>query len=281
MSAEEAAPPASPDAGSPSAEVTTSPRKHREFYPDPITAFKRTQSADPSYTFRPGREDVSFGAIKLIQQHDGFCCVERDIARMTKYLKAEKPPVTFKGRIMDPRPESEKLPDAKYDLPTYMAGKHPMARSNPEWSFSAAPAPKEAPERAPPPGSYNPENVDKASSPLYSMRPARRTKHYMGLPGCAPEGPFPDPPDVLKTGHRSNSMPNWTMRGRFKPMRKDLAMMKNTPGPGHYLSNVQNNRKFGRTTIGLTTRTGEYVDTDAVGTFKRGPSWGFGVGSRW
>jgi hypothetical protein len=182
---------------------------------------------------------------------------------MTAYLKAEKPPPTFKGRISEPRGEHEKLPDAKYDLPTYM-GKHPLAESCPVWSFGAATPPSIKKEGVGP-GQYNPHDADKVSAPHYTMRAANRGKYNLGPPGNAPEGPFPDPPVILKSGHRSNSMPNWTMRQRFKEMRKDLAMARNTPGPGHYLSNVK----------------GPGSNVYDNGNYRRPPRVGFGVGSRW
>jgi hypothetical protein len=246
------------------AESTNKPRRAREYYPDSTKAWKKTRPDGRYQTMRPGRDIVKFGAITMRPQSDGYMAVERDIARMSQYLKASKPPVTMKGRIFR-NDDPDQKPDAgQYEIPPMLGmtnGKqHPLAQSCPVWSFPQQGGLKRI-NSGLGPGTYNPNQSDKAKAPEYTMRPAMRDGKYgpLMVQCCGPLGPPPAAPKVLKSGHRPNSMPDWSMRGRLDGnARPDLARAKSVPGPGTYMPNVYDN-----------------------GAYRRPASWGFGTGSRW
>merc|ERR1719359_300273 len=192
-------------------------------------------------------------------QSDGYMAIERDIARMSQYLKATPPPPTLKGRIF--RRDGDDKPEAKYEITSMMGGKHPLSKSAPVWSFPQSnPTSRKKKSSGVGPGQYNAQFSDKATAPEYTMRAARREKgEALGQPGCAPLGPLPPAPKILRTGHRPNSMPDWSMRGRLDGNpRPDLFKAKSVPGPGTYAPSVYDN-----------------------GTYRRPASWGFGTGTRW
>merc|ERR1712098_907032 len=104
------------------------------------------------------------------------------------------------------------------------------------------------------PGQYEQCFGDKASQPHWTMRPRMPIKHKMG---CAPIGPLPAATSRLRTGHLSNSMPEWTFKGRLdKPLRADLVRSNSTPGPIYNFKLYDN------------------------GAYKRPASWSFGSGER-
>merc|ERR550514_1973426 len=98
---------------------------------------------ESSPSMRPGRDIVKFGAITMRPQSDGYMAVERDIARMSQYLKASKPPVTIKGRIFRKDDPDQKPEAGQYEIPPMLGltnGKqHPLAMSCPVWSFPQHP----------------------------------------------------------------------------------------------------------------------------------------------